>query len=658
MGISTSPHTPGPPYSISALKNAARDPSTVSSVVGSVLVAVFTVYLGLSGGGYDVVVRSELGLVIWWLVILGLLVGLLPRANVPRSGAISIALLTGFLVWTWIGLSWSHSHELTLAQVGRLSTYLGIFVLSLCLIDLRSARALLGGIATGIAIVSGLAVLSKLVPSLFPVNSSSEFYATTRLSYPFDYADAVGEFAALGVPLLLYTATSARTLVVRAASAGALPIVLLCLGMTVSRGGILAAFVGTVVFLALIPNRIPRLPTLAVVGAAIAVLMLALLHRPGLRDRLGVAPSGERHSMIVICIAVVVGTALAQAALVLVMRRVRRPSWLRVSRRAAQVTAGAIALAVVVGVAVAASSGAISSLWHDFKQPNPSVHPNQYLRLLSVAGSHRYQYWQVALKAFDSAPLTGIGGGTFRFYWAQHQTLGEYVLNAHSLWFETLAETGLVGLLLLDAFFGYLVVRGAFRAFRAPFAKQEVLTAATAMLVAFCAAAAFDWVWQVGVIPMVTLVAAAVIASDLREPGGGPETRKPLGVRTRITLAVASLLAMVLIAIPVAMTVSVRSSQSAAARGDLKAALADANAAQLVEPGAATPRLQRALLLEQVGNIPEASAAIAQAIAREPDNAQLWLVASRLATESNDPQKALSDYNHAKSLDPTSTIFR
>jgi hypothetical protein len=622
-----------------------------------------TVYLGLSGGGYDIVVRSEVGIVVWWFVLLGVIVGVLPRAGIPRAGWIAVALLTGFLLWTWLGLSWSNSHELTLDEVCRVSTYLGVFLLGVCFIDRDSARSVISGVAVGIVIVTAVAVLSKLSPSLFP-STASKFYETARLGYPFDYADAVGEFAALGLPLLLFLATSGRTLVGRAAAAAGLPIVLFCLALTVSRGGILAAVVGIVAFLALMPDRVPRLPTLVLAGAGIALLMGALLQRPALRDSIGVAPASDRHSMLAILCVIVVLTGIVQALLVLLMRRTTRPGWLNVSRRGAHlITAGIVGVVAVILV-IAAASGLIHNLWHDFKQANPTAHSNQYFRLLSLAGSHRYQYWQVAIKAFKSAPLIGIGPGTFRFYWAAHQTLGEYVLNAHSLWVETLAETGLIGFLLIGGFFGYLVIGGARRSLRASSDVRVLVATATAMVAGFCAAAAFDWVWQMGVIPMITLLVAAVIVADLGEPvasaASGPQTTasKRRLTTTRVLLGSAAIIAIALIAIPLASTVAVRSSQAAAARGQLTQALADANSAQQLQPGAASPRLQRALLLEQLGDVSGAEQAITEAIQREPDNSQLWLVASRIATELGHAKQALADWQRAKSLDPTSVIFR
>jgi Tfp pilus assembly protein PilF len=78
------------------------------------------------------------------------------------------------------------------------------------------------------------------------------------------------------------------------------------------------------------------------------------------------------------------------------------------------------------------------------------------------------------------------------------------------------------------------------------------------------------------------------------------------------------------------MELKVRDSQAAAARGDATAAQNDAVDAHKLEPWAATPYLQLALLYEQAGQIAGANRAIDAATARDPSNWQLWLVASRL----------------------------
>jgi O-antigen ligase len=626
---------------------------------------LLSVYLALSGGGYDLVVRSEIGLVVWWLILLGVIVGALPRVRIPRAGWIAVALLGGFLVWTWIGLSWTSSHELTLDEVGRISTYLGMLVLGLCILTRDTARALLNGLGCGIAAVCGAAVLYKLEPSLFPADSARSLYATARLSYPFDYADGVGEYAAIGLPLVFYMATSGRTIAGRALATAAAQLVLLCLAMTVSRGGIFAGLIDLVAFFALVPNRIPRLPTLAITAGGIAALMAALLNREALRDTVGAAPSSQRHSMLVILCAVLAATAVAQLAFALISRRTGRPSWLHMSRRAAQAVTAAVVATALLLVIVLFAAGTVSHLWHDFKlwEP-PAQRSNQYFRLLSLAGSHRYQYWQVAWHAFKSSPFHGIGPGTFRYYWGQHTTHIEYILNAHSLWFETLAETGIIGWLLLAGFFAFIVIRGAIRALRPDGDDRAVVATATAAVIGFCAAAAFDWIWQIGVVPMVVLLLAAVTLLPGEEAVGQPGASGPRAsalirrlASPRLALALGSVLAIILIMIPLASTVALNASQQAARRGQLTTALADADTARAIEPAAASPYVQRAVLLEKQNDIPGASAAIAAALAREPTNSQLWVIASRIALEAGKPLQSAADYRLAKRLYPTSTVF-
>ncbi len=621
-----------------------------------------SIYLALSGGGYDIVARSEIGLVVWWLVLLGVLVGALPRTTIPGAGWIAAALLAGFLLWTWTGLSWTTSHQRTLDQVCRVSTYLGVLVLGLCAVRADNARALVGGLACGIAAVSLLAVLSKLTPSLFPSNAASSFYATARLSYPFDYADGVGEYAALAVPLLLYMASDARNLWVRAGAAGLLQPVLLCLAMTVSRGGILAAALALVVFVALMPDRIPRLVTLALSGLGIAVLMVALLDRPALRDSIAAAPPAQRHSMLLLLVVVMAAVAVLQFLLALVMRRARRPRWLEFSRRGAQRVTVAIIGAVAIVVVAAAASGTVGRLFSQFKQWNPSRGTSQYSRLLSLAGSHRYQYWQVAWRAFLSSPIHGIGPGTYRYYWQAHTTPAhaEFVLNAHSLWFETLAETGIVGWLLIAAFFGAVVAFGAARSLQHTEPERALIAAATAAVVAFIGAASFDWVWQIGVVPMVTMLLVAVVFGAARRRSASSAANGPRrwrNVAGRTAAVAAALLAIVLIVIPLTSTIEVRASQAAERAGKLRIALADARNAAAVEPGAAAPFLQAALVYEQADDIPNAAHEISIAVKHEPDNYTLWLTAARIETELDHPVRALADYQRARLLYPTSTLF-
>jgi O-Antigen ligase len=624
------------------------------------------VYLALSGGGYDIIARSEIGVIVWWVVLLGTLVGVLPRKRFTVAAWVAVAFLAGFFVWTWLATGWSQSEERTLAETARAATYLGVLVLALCLVRRSRLRWLLFGLASAITLVSAIAVLSRLVPSWFPVDTSANLYSTPRLRYPFDYSDGVGEFAALGLCLLLYVATSARTIGGRALGAAGIPVIVLCVGLTVSRGGILALAVGLIVFFALIPDRLPRLITALVAAAGSAVVMAALLHRRDVRDALALPGAAhQRHTMLAVTILAAIAVGLVQIGLTLVQRHVARPRGLRLSRRGATVVALLLAAAVLLLVVIGIASGTDNHLWQQFKQPNPPKSGNTYSRLLSISGSHRYQYWKAAIDAYNGHSWKGIGPGTFEFYWAQHNSLAEFVRNAHSLWIETLAEAGIVGLVLIGGFFLTVLGAGGVRSLNMSTRSRAPIAAAVAGVAAFCAAAAFDWVWQIGVMPLIAMLLSAVALAPGFDRSGRPtqgrrhKWRRPQGHFDpgKLILPVGALVALWAIILPLALTVALRSSQAAVKAGNFKSALADAATAQRIEPGAASPRLQRALILEQLGDVAGASVAISDAELREPTNWRIWLVASRIATENNQPALALADYRRARSLNPTSPIL-
>ena len=106
--------------------------------------------------------------------------------------------------------------------------------------------------------------------------------------------------------------------------------------------------------------------------------------------------------------------------------------------------------------------------WHELKAPpdTQTAVPGRGLvtrHLTSTEGTGRYQFWKAGWEAFKTEPLRGVGAAGYEPWWAQHGTLDYYVRNAHSLFVETAAELGVVGLLLLLGFFGTAVVAGVRR---------------------------------------------------------------------------------------------------------------------------------------------------------------------------------------------------
>ncbi len=92
-------------------------------LASTVLPFALVVYLALEGGGYDVVVRSEVGMALWWIVLLGALVGVLPVRPLGRAEQVGLGLLLAFAAWTALGISWSESSERSVEEVARVLTF-------------------------------------------------------------------------------------------------------------------------------------------------------------------------------------------------------------------------------------------------------------------------------------------------------------------------------------------------------------------------------------------------------------------------------------------------------------------------------------------------------------------------------------------------------
>ena len=142
------------------------------------------VYLSLRGGGWDPVVRNEVGIAVWWIVLIAAALGLIPLARVRTMGWVALALFAAFAVWTALGIGWSESGERTFAELSRVLTYLGVFALALAAQGRNLARPAVAGVASAIGLVAFLAVLSRLHPAWFPPNHVQEVFAGSATWLP------------------------------------------------------------------------------------------------------------------------------------------------------------------------------------------------------------------------------------------------------------------------------------------------------------------------------------------------------------------------------------------------------------------------------------------------------------------------------------------
>ncbi len=612
-------------------------------------------YLGLEGGGYDPLIHDRVGIAVWWVLLLGAVVGALPRRRLGVPALAALGLLAAFAAWTALSMAWTESVERTFADLALVAGYLGVFGLALFGRGSDNGRRLLAAVAAGIVFVSVLALLSRLHPAWFPgANQTAQFLAGNeeRLSYPIDYWNGLAALLAIGAPLLLELASGARTLAVRALAAAALPVVGLTVYLTLSRGGIGAGLVALAVYIALSADRLPRLLSLGVAAAGTALLCLAVSARDSLQNAL-LNATAEAQGDQVLWLTAVVCLAVAAIQVGIAAGEGRRPSWTFVPSRRAQLFAAGAGAVVLVALLAFGAPGRAGDAWEEFKRADSPGKGSG--RLFSASGQHRYTYWVSALDENATRPLTGTGAGTFELWWTRDRTTGDAVRDTHSLYMQTLGELGVVGLVLLCGFLLAVLLLGGRAAARAEGAERSLLAAALAGCVAFCVTAVVDWVWQIPVIAVAMLLLAAVLVA----PGSAsPRGAKPaIGLPLRVGAALASCAAIVAIAIPLSVETQLRRSEGDVRDGDLAGALAAARSARNAEPAAASPRLQEALVLERAGLLAPAAAAARAAADRGATDWRNWLVLARIEARRGNAGAAIHAYRRARSLNPESPLF-
>ncbi|MBA2522101.1 MAG: hypothetical protein H0V25_02105, partial [Solirubrobacterales bacterium] len=178
------------------------------------------VYLGMERGGFEQPVYSQVGIAAWWLVAVGFLAAALPVARVGRSGWIALALLAAFAGWTAIGVSWSSSSGRSVVEVAREVVYVGVFAVALLIGGRGRLRTTIGAVGAGCAVIACIALLSRLHPAWFPPNELPSVLVgiQSRLAYPIGYWNALAGLIAIGLPLVVWATTSARSTVLRAAA--------------------------------------------------------------------------------------------------------------------------------------------------------------------------------------------------------------------------------------------------------------------------------------------------------------------------------------------------------------------------------------------------------------------------------------------------------
>jgi tetratricopeptide (TPR) repeat protein len=629
-----------------------------------IVIASVVFIVAYDNGGYGLSSRSIAGISVWWAIILGVGLGLLPLERLPRQALVTGGLLAGFAVWTLASTIWAPSAENAFNEFNRVSLYLAIFTLAVAAGTRGNAGRWAEGLALGIVATGFVSLASRLFPQLFSTRGLAAFLpsAQTRLSFPLGYWNGLGILMGIAFPLCLGGALTGRNSLTRSLALVPLPALSAVIYLTSSRGGVASALVGTLLFLAATGRRWTAVGALLAAGIGSALAVAVLLDRHELVNGpvgSAAAASQGRSAAVLIAGCCLFGGFLFHAGERALAGRFR-PS--PVIGRA---LAAALALAAVGAIVLAHPVRRFEA----FKQPLASaqIESPDFVRshLLSGNGSGRWQFWSAAVDEFRSAPVIGQGAGSYESWWAQHASLTYFLRNAHSLYLEVLGELGIVGLLLLGGAFLTGVGSAIRRISSARGEERATVAALAATFVAFAVGAGIDWVWQLTVVGLVGAACLGLLAGPATATGswaavaGRHRGRRARSLRfaTGAALLLVAWLLICAQAIPWLSGTKISDSQAAVRRGDGSAALKDALDAKSLQPWASSPYLQLALVEEQSGDLSPARHWIAEAIKRDGSDWRLWLVSARLETETGRIPSARRSLERAAALNPRSPLF-
>jgi hypothetical protein len=441
--------------------------------------------LGLAQGGFSPDAWVWAGALAAWAAAVAVILS--DDGGALRQARPWLLCMAALLAWTIASSIWSVDAAQSRLDARRTLCYAAVLLALVTLTRRGSHVPIVVAVHASIVFVIGYALLRYLLGA----HNATEFEGYL-LSEPLGYANAAGILAALGALLATGFAAHATSRRRRAAAAATMPLFVLAIELSSSDASWLALAIGTGAALLLDerPSRVVR-ALLAVAAPCAAVLLL------GRRSGFTELATPRIDGWVVVVGAV--GCMLLAAAIIdrlpsPVARRRRPPAWLVVA-----------ATAVAVGVAVTA------------------------IAIRGTSTQPRASYYHVAWHyEYRAHPVLGSGAGTFAWYWIRHGDLITRggALDVHSLYLESLAELGPVGLVLLLA--TLLFPLGfAVRERCAPY-----VPAAASAYVAFLCHAAVDWDWEMPVVVVAALsCAAAVVASSVRE-------RRTLSARARAAVLV------------------------------------------------------------------------------------------------------------------------
>ncbi|MEA2265829.1 MAG: hypothetical protein QOE27_1412 [Solirubrobacteraceae bacterium] len=639
-------------------------------------------YAAFARGATDIAAETRLQVLLAGLALAGAVAWLgvaSPPPAISRRALTAVALLVAFAAWSGLSLLWSVAPADTWVEINRTIEYALFTALALAAASRAShatelaARGLLAvAIAVALYALAGKVIPGVHLGGLIDFDQTAIF---SRLRAPLDYWNALGLVCVLAAPLALRLATDVtRPDLARLRSLLALGLLLVVLGLTYSRGGILALVVVIAATTWLGGPRLRGLAAFALAAlAAVPGLAFAFTQGPLTHDNVPVHDRvGSGLLLGLILIASFAGLGLAGRRL-LSLEAGLTPDPDRTARVWRLLGRGALAaLAVGVVLLAVSSRGLFGSISHEvdaFTQAK-AVPVTQPSRLLSTNSGNRWVWWKEAAGAFSDQPIGGWGAGSFpvtHLLYRQPPALN--VRQPHNVPLQFLAETGIVGALLALGALGALVAAALDRVRRTPPGREQALAGAClAAGLAWLVHCVVDWDWDIpgATLPALLLLAVAAAASPpppLAPPArSGPVDRRPPAWPPRLALAGLAAVTLALAAFAASAILpdlsQTKAQQALAEAGaattpaQLAHAQTTAELAARLNPLAVEPLLDAAVIADRRGLRTAERDYLLRAVARAPYEALPWTRLSYVAVTLGDRAGLLSAVRQALAVDP------
>jgi hypothetical protein len=597
---------------------------------------VGTLLLGASNGGYFPAAWGWAALASLWIAGIALLVR--SEISLGQREVVFLAGLTAFGLFVALGAAWSPTSK-ALYEAERMVVYVAGLTALLVVTRRKSYAQILAGALVGITLVSGYGLATRLFPERL---STYDPVAIYRLSEPLGYWNALGIFAVIGVLLALGFATRAQAVGWRALAASSIVLLLSTIYFTYGRGPVAALGIGLIALVAFDPRRLLVVTTMIVVGlpAGIAIWLGSRYEALGRQSSSIADASREGHRFALLVLVLMAVAAVAMLASVAVERRVQIPRSVR------QAYAAALLLAIVLSLgAVFVGSGSPPTLIHkayrSFKAPPVDVsRPGSNLskRFLSLSSNGRLDMWTAARRDYEQHPWFGSGAGSYEQYWLQHRPAPVTVRDAHSLYLETLAEYGPLGL-------GLLLVTLCFPLIAAVKARRRRLVpAAFAVYVAFLFHAGIDWDWEMPAVTLAGLGCGAAILVAAR----GQERVWRLSSRARMAAVLATIPLATFALVGLIGNSALAESHRAVRAGEWNRAESQARKAIRWIPWSSEGWSELAEAQLGTGDVASARTSYAKALKKDPKDGILWFDYGLLNT-GTERNRAI---NKARELNP------